>query len=256
MTGFGDGTTLAPDPGVQATHPSTSGSAGASNPSASRSAGTRVVAVIAAAGVIALGVLIVRELMPRHAAPHASGPSDRTEDTAPIAAPTPTVHASRPLPRPLTTAKTQAAAPAFSIATPTAPLAATVIAGVAADPDAYGPKRVFSPPAGKDELYNFEPLPPFNSTTLRRSRANPGAWELDAMHGPKLTDLGPEGAVHQAAVAKDSIGNETPWYVIDSGPLAPAYALKQANAVRVMSREYLVANRATLPPEVAALLDK
>ncbi len=50
------------------------------------------------------------------------------------------------------------------------------------------------------------------------------------MHGPKMNDLAPEGGVHQAAIAKDAIGNETPWYVIDSGPLAPAYAVQMGRS--------------------------
>jgi hypothetical protein len=213
-----------------------------------------VIAAVAVAGVLALGALIVHELMPHHAVPHAvSIPRDEPEP-APVA-PVPTAHAKHVAAvSPTATARPAlVAAPAGSAA---APLAATVIAQVAADPESYAPSNVFSPPAGKNQVYNYEPLPPFNSTTLKRSRANPAAWELDAMHGPKLNDLGPEGGVHQAALVKDAVGNETPWYVIDSGPLAPAYAVQAGRSIRVMSRAYLVENRSDLPPEIAATLDK
>jgi hypothetical protein len=216
-----------------------------------RSVATRVMVAVAVAGVIGLGALIVRELMPHHLTIHPTESAPQEQEVAPVA-PAPIVRAApAPIAKP---AVKVAAAPASTAVI--APLAATVIAQVAADPESFAPSSVFSPPAGKDQVYNYEPLPPFNSTTLKRTRTNPAAWELDAMHGPKLTDLGPEGAVRKAAVAKDSVGNETPWYVIDSGPLAPAYAVVVGRSIRVMSRAYLVENRADLPPEVAASLDK
>jgi hypothetical protein len=238
------GTALAEHGTVEAINPST--------PTGS-SLGTRVTAVVAIAGVLALGALIVRELMPHHTTTHATTTAPREEqETAPVTPAAPIARTARPVARPSATAT--AAAPKAS--GPAAPLAATIIAQVAADPESFAPSNRFTPPAGKDQVYSYEPLPPFNSTTLTRTRTNPAAWALDAMHGPKLTELGPEGGVHQAAMVKDSAGNETPWYVVDSGPLAPAYAVQIGRSIRVMSRAYLVENRADMPPEVAATLDK
>jgi hypothetical protein len=214
--------------------------------------GLRLAIAVAIAGVLVLAVLIVRELLPHHRVIHhasTGAPQDSDTEGAPQVAPAPIVRTASRSAAPKAT--TSAAAPAA-----TAPLPATLIAQLAADPEAFAPSGVFSPPAGTDQIYNYEMLPPFNSTTLKRTRANPAAWELDAFHGPKLKDLGPEGAVRQAVLARDSIGNETAWYAIDSGPLAPAYAVEMGRSIRVMSREYMVANRADLPPEVASTLDK
>ncbi len=216
--------------------------------------GTRVIAAVAILGVLALGGLIVRELMPHHGVTHASSAPEESvpEATAPPAV---TAAPARPKPRPAASATTAAAPAPPTKNEVAAPHAAVLIAQVAADPDAFAPSTVYKPLLGPEQLYNFEPLPPFNSTTLRRSKANPKEWELDAQRGPKLKDLGPEGSVRQAAIAKDNVGNQTPWYRIDSGPLAPAYAVEVGRSIRVMSKEYLVANRSDLPPEVAATLD-
>jgi hypothetical protein len=229
------------------------------NSTTSRSTGTRIGALVAIAGILALGALIVHELRPHRAATHgaSSVPDDRTAEAPPVVAPSPSSIANgsaRPVPVAKPNAPSAHAAP--PAAGPAIPTAATVISQVVADPDAFAPSHVFSPPAGPEQLYNFEPLPPFNSTTLKRSRKDPSAWELDAMHGPKMSDLGPAGAVHQAVIVKDSIGNETPWYSIDSGPLAPAYAVMQAGSIRVMSRAFMLANRGDLPPGVATTLDR
>ncbi len=233
-----------------------------SQPSTStdRALGTRLVVTIAIAVVAALGVLIVRELFPRHTGSHAG--TETLRDDAPVSVAPPVVtspvahvapKAAKPM-APVAAQRPESTTPAP--AAPAVPLAATMIAQVAANPEAFAPSHVFAPPAGADQVFNYEPLPPFNSTTLKRTRTNPAAWELDAMHGPKLNDLGPEGAVRQAALVKDAIGNETPWYAIESGPLAPAYAVMQGNALRVMSRAFLVQNRASLPADVAAALGK
>jgi hypothetical protein len=213
-------------------------------------------------GVIALAALIARELFPHHAvtrgrasdvaaAPIVEAPVTRVASAAPAKDPR---APDRPgVPR---NASPTPSDPAPSSSPAPVPLAASVIAQVAANPQAFAPSTVFAPPAGREQVYSYEPLPPFNSTTLKRTRTNPAAWELDAMRGPKMNDLGPEGAVHQAALVKDAIGNETPWYAIDSGPLAPAYAVVQGGAMRVMSRAFLLENRSSLPPEVASALGK
>ena len=234
------------------------------SPSAPRSWGTRVGVGLATIGVAALGVLIARELLPRHAVPHAPVAAREAAESPAVtatASPAPVTRHETPKATAAPTGVATVAAPPQETASaqpsaPHVPLAASVIAGVAANPESFAPSHVFAPPAGHDQVFNYEPLPPFNSTTLKRTRANPAAWELDAMHGPKLNDLGPEGAVRQAALVKDSVGNETPWYAIDSGPLAPAYAVMQGSSLRVMSRAYLVENRASLPADVAAALDK
>jgi hypothetical protein len=220
-------------------------------------AGTRLIAGVALLGVLALTALIVRELIPHHGvAPSPRGvieerslPPEPIATAAPLATPraVPTASAGAPA-RPAPTMN--------AVGDPSAPLAANVIAQVAKDPEAFAPTTAFSPVSSKTQLYNFDPLPPFNSTTLRRVKANPAAWELDAMRGPKLKDLGPEGSVRQAAIVKDTVGNETTWYRIDSGPLAPAYAVEVGRSIRVMSKDYIAANREDMPPEIAATLDR
>jgi len=217
---------------------------------------SRLIAGVAIVGVLALGALLARELFPHHAAVRAA-----VTDAHARAVPPPGPQRSAgvearktPSPGPAQAVARAVGAEPSASAPAHVPFAATVIAKVAADPQSFFPSHVFAPPAGRDQVFNFEPLPPFNSTTLKRTRTNPAAWELDAMHGPKLNDLGPEGSVRQAALVKDSVGNETPWYAIDSGPLAPAYAVMQGNALRVMSRAFMVENRATLPADVAASL--
>jgi hypothetical protein len=245
------GTRLAPVNCVDVSQP---------NPSPGRSLGARIAFVVAVAGVIALTGLIARELFPHHLTAHAptSGASAVAASDAPTRAP---LTAAEPHRAPTSAAAPHESSPGAAAQSSTSaalavPLAATVIAQVAANPEAFAPSTVFSPPAAQDQVYNYEPLPPFNSTTLKRTRKNPSAWELDAMRGPKMKDLGPEGAVRQAALVRDSIGNETPWFAIDSGPLAPAFAVMQGSAMRVMSRAFLLENRASLPPEVASALDK
>jgi hypothetical protein len=232
----------------------------ATTPSKEESRGVRAPVALAVAVVVAafvtLGVLIARELMPRSATRHAVASANATRE-APVVESAPQ---AAPAPAPVRRAQTQtAAAPPAAASAPTtgaaAPTAATLISQLVADPESFGPTGGFSPPAGNEQFYNFELLPPFNNASLRRTRANPTAWALDALHGPKPNDLGPAGGVHPAAVAKDSNGSEMPWYIIDSGPLAPAYAVQTGKAIRVMSRDYLLANRANLPAEIAATLD-
>ena len=218
---------------------------------------TRLGSVAISAAFLAVGILVARELFPHHAQHRAASATMATESSL-AEAPTGAQAAAPTPPAPTAATPVVAAAPTSAPAPKIAaiPLAATVISQVVANPEAFAPSHVFGPPAAPQQIFNYEPLPPFNSTTLKRTRTNPAAWELDAMHGPKMNDLGPAGAVHQAAVARDSIGNETPWYSIDSGPLAPAYAVMQAGSVRVMSRAFMVANRSELPPEVASELDR
>jgi hypothetical protein len=217
----------------------------------------RAVIAFASAGVIALGVLIVRELAfktpPHRALAKAAQMADMAETPA-LAAPVAPVQTTRPA----APAPVASAAPADSTAASAAiPFAANVIARLAANPEDFEPSRVFAPPVAKEQLYVYDRLPPFNGTTLKRSRANPNAWEFDAIHGPaKMKDLGPAGSVREAAVVHDSAGSETSWYLIDAGPLAPAYAVEQGRTIRVMSKAFLDENRNGLPPEVVAALSR
>ncbi|HEY2516749.1 MAG TPA: hypothetical protein VGI39_38025, partial [Polyangiaceae bacterium] len=162
-------------------------------------------------------------------------------------------------PTPHAAATALAAAPSTSPPpTPApAPLAAATIAAVVTNPDAFAPSSVFRPPVAKFESYFYDSLPGFNSSELKRSRANPAEWELDAMHGAKPDDLAPRGGVHEATTSHDAHGNEiATWYTIDDGPLAPAIATQLGTTTRVMSRAYVEANRKDFPPELVALLAK
>jgi hypothetical protein len=232
------------------------------NASRRRALGGRLLAFVAMVGVLALAALIARELFPHHAASHGRASEVAAVSVVEVATPRVALAAPTKPPR----APDRGGVPRGASPTPgdpapasspaAIPLAASIIAQVAANPQAFVPSTVFAPPAAREQVYNYEPLPPFNSTTLKRTRTNPSAWELDAMRGPKMNDLGPEGAVRQAALVRDAIGNETPWFAIDSGPLAPAFAVMQGSAMRVMSRAFLLENRGSLPPEVASALDK
>jgi hypothetical protein len=208
-------------------------------------------------GVLVLAVLIVRELL----VPPTRGPRPVTGVTPSAAlrqadaVPPPTRPGERsPSAKPASAASVAPASAPERAAAP-APAAAQIIAGVAEDPQAFGPSNSFAPPALKTETFIFNALPPFNSTELKRSRVHHDEWELDALHGPKMEDLAPAGGVHEAVTAKDAQGTElSKWYVIDSGPLAPALATQSLQALRVMSRAYVEANGDQFPAEVMALV--
>ena len=228
-------------------------------PKANQPRPSRALAVLLAGLGLALltfAVLITRELLPRthHAAatapqaPPPSGPSPATH-AAPAASAAAHALAHAPEPAP-------AAAPPSPSAAP-APVAAATIAAVVTDPDAFAPSSVFRPPVAKFESFFYDSLPGFNSSELKRSRANHGEWELDAMHGAKPDDLAPRGGVHEATTSHDAQGNEiATWYTIDDGPLAPAIATQLGTTTRVMSRAYVEANRKDFPPELVSLLTK
>ena len=224
-------------------------------PSKSRASSRAVAVLLGGVGfaVLALGVLIARELLP-----HDSLRRAPTTNAAPGLSPPPASHAAPP-PRAAATALAAAPpAPAPLSSAPAAPpLAAATIAAVVTDPDAFAPSSVFRPPVAKFESYFYDSLPGFNSSELKRSRANPAEWELDAMHGAKPDDLAPRGGVHEATTSHDAHGNEiATWYTIDDGPLAPAIATQLGTTTRVMSRAYVEANRNDFPPELVAVLAK
>jgi hypothetical protein len=225
-------------------------------PSSSRRMGKIAISTVSIGGVLFLGVLIVRELLPHHSAPHASSRAE--EPSSDAVEPAPTQAPPRAAPR----AKVaEAPAPAQAAAAPTAaavnvPLAATLISQVVTNPEAFAPSNTFAPPVAKTEMFHYEQLPPFNSTELRRSRANPKAWELSALRGPKMEDLGPPGGVKEAAIVKDDMGNQTSWFQVDKGPLAGAFAVTTNMGVRVISHDYVEEHRAEFPEGVASLLDK
>lgn len=238
------GTRFAPEPTVTT-----------SNPRRPEKGFVTWLALAAGLGVLLLGALIVRELLghPKgQRAVEAVHPADAVPPPAQATRPTPP--ATKPAaPARLASAPAPSSAPARAPAP--APAAAQIIAGVAEDPQAFGPSSSFAPPAVKTETFIFNALPPFNSTELKRSRVHHDEWELDALHGPKMEDLAPAGGVHEAVTAKDAQGTElSKWYVIDSGPLAPAFATQSLQALRVMSRAYVEANRDQFPAEVMALV--
>ena len=211
---------------------------------------------VAGAVVLLLAVLILRELFVHsHGTLHAA--TTPAENADPLAAAAPPARVTDPTAHvtPVARAAPAEVSPSRPAAAAEAPAAAKIIAGVAEDPRAFGPTSSFAPPAISTERFIFDALPPFNSTELKRSRTNHAEWELDALHGPKMEELAPSGGVHEAATAKDANGTELgTWYVIDSGPLAPAFATQSLQALRVMSRAYVEANKDQFPPEVMTLL--
>jgi hypothetical protein len=138
-----------------------------------------------------------------------------------------------------------------------APPAARVLAGVIANPRSTAPANVVQHPNKHSETYAYERLLPFQAADLTRDKTNPKAWAMNLARGPELDDLAPRGGMREAFVQKDDQGDPfATWYAIDTGPLAPAYAIRRGDLTRVISRPYLEANRADFPPSVTANIDR
>jgi hypothetical protein len=213
--------------------------------------------------LIALVVLLVRELMPHHATniPTVARHDDVVAPPTPTAAPAPTVAAA---PRGKGNGhggeRTDTPAPA-------APRADDLVrvrelASIIAHPESEPSTGVFHNRATNLDHYSYDQtFGPYHRGSLKRDAKNPAAWELDGTNGPatptKLEDIAPAGALHEAATVKDDQGNPvSTWFAIDSGPLAPAYATIMATGgTRVVSRAYLEENRAQFPPSLTAVLD-
>jgi hypothetical protein len=219
-----------------------------------RSLRTAAITAVAAVGVLLLGALIVHELAPHHAVARAtSSPAiDRATASAPPL---------RALSAPGAPHAARRAAPAAPSETPPAgaalPVTARAAVAILADPTAFKPRYRFFDAARNMDSFTYETLPPFRSGTVKISRTDPTVWELNGMQGGGPNDLGPSGAVREAAVLKDDHGTVTStWYAVDSGPLAPAFAVERGETLHVVSRALVEANRAEYPPEVTSLLDK
>ncbi len=212
--------------------------------------------------LLALVVLLVRELMPHHAT---TVPTvAHHDDVLDVPAPTPTA-----APAPTATAHGDGNAhghEATEVARP-APahddlVRVRALASLIANPDSQPSTGVFhNRQAGIDHYSYDDNFGPFRRGALKRSAKNPASWEIDGSNGAasttKLEDIAPSSAFHEAAVVKDEQGNPvTTWYLLDSGPLAPAYATIMATGgTRVVSRAYLEENRAQFPESLTSVLD-
>jgi hypothetical protein len=221
---------------------------------------------VAAVGVIALFVLIARELFASRRivateVPHETAPVLAPSATlAPAAQPPPVTGAiahARSAP-PTSAAAEPAPAPAPpTSAAPLAPRAARAIADVIANPRSVPIQVVTQNRRNHTETYAYDRLPPFLGSDLTRDKTNADAWDLNVSRGPGLEELAPRGGIHEAFVQKDDHGDPfATWYAIDTGPLAPAYAIQQGDRTRVISRPYLEANRADFPPSVMSNVDR
>ena len=220
--------------------------------------GVRTAMVVAIVGVVLLVGMIARELFSHPAGVAVAGSHDDEPTSAPSASasapPAPTArvaatitHAPAPPP--------PVAAPAPSASSSAGPAldAASQLATVIADPRANKPQNVVADGPKHAATFSYEVVAPFRSMSLTKDTANANAWRLEGMNGPSLSEL---GATKQAAVQTDAQGNEfATWYLIDSGPLAPAYAAKVGPQVRVVSRAYLEANKGDYPPSFTQVLE-
>jgi len=212
--------------------------------------------------MVVLIALVVRELMPRHAA---EAPKVVRHDdtgappvaTAPLA-PAPTVakdgkgdgHGHEGT-------EPQAAGPKSD-----GLVRVRALASIISNPDSAPSTGVFHNLAANLDYYSYDvSFGPFRRGSMKRDSKNPAAWEIDGTNGPRsppsVEDIAPAGALHQAAVVKDERGNPvSTWFSVDSGPLAPAFAtLLAAGGTRVVSRAYVEEHRTQFPAELTAALD-
>jgi hypothetical protein len=215
---------------------------------------------LAGVGVVALGVLIARELAPHHATTHAraSAASEVVADEAPVAAPQPVA------PAPVAPAPPKArgdAAPAPA-AHADGLVRVRALASIIKEPESVPTDGVFHNRISGMDHYSYESFGPYRRGELRRDANHPDAWQVDGSNGvgksTNVEDIAPPGGTRPAATVRDEKGNVvSQWVEIEAGPLAPAYATMMANGgTRIVSKAYLQENRAQFPQELASLVDR
>jgi hypothetical protein len=217
------------------------------------------VSVISLVALLALVVLIVRELLPHHA--RLAGGTARTE--APAVTPQP-----QPV---LAPASMAAVKPVVALASPQAAAPSLhsdglsgirSIASIIRDPDSHPSEGVFHDRVHGVDHFTYEGFGPYRRGELKRDVNDPSKWEIEAFNGPghmtHVETIAPPGGTREAATVKDDKGNVVgTWFVVETGPLAPAYAtIFPGGGTRVVSRAYLEANKASFPQSVVSMLDQ
>jgi hypothetical protein len=204
--------------------------------------------------VLALCVLIARELRPARGGARAAAPEPARATPAPAVVATTTPATSAPVAAPAATVARAAASDGL--------VRARALASIIHAPDSRPSEGVFHDRFARTEQYAYEGFGPFRRGELVRDMDDPEAWEIDGSNGrghpTRLEDVAPARAIREAATVRDEAGNLVgTWYAIDDGPLAPAFAtLLPTGGARVVSRAYLQAHRSAFPPSLVAALDR
>ncbi len=217
---------------------------------------------IAGVALIALAVLLVRELMPHHAASVAKV----VRNDPRVAPPAPAVSApAAPATAPIAKGREETDAPHAATPAPKSDglARARALASIIANPESQPTTGVFHNQVTHLDHYSYDDsFGPFRRGSMKRDAKNPAAWEIDGSNGPRSTtsldEIAPANALHEAAAVRDANGNPvSTWFSVDSGPLAPSYAtVLAAGGARVVSRAYLEENRSQFPAELTAVLDR